>query len=257
MAEWRSMQGVRLLPEIVEQILTLHGDSHGDDDPAYQWTQLRKLSAFQKRRIERYFHDFWLPKLIVTMYIGPSTSFDYKLADELIDNATSPGNETTVFRVGTENRNREILEDDDQREERRSRLRTLLKQGWNKYSVENPNAILRLGEGVLNDSIKGGYIINDTPLSELVVDETASTISFRWHSLFSALFREEMMLRRYTDDMVSWLPGQHLFFDVFVPTRCRQLTQNSQGTGLQQHGSSRKRNCTARSQFPTKRSSKC
>lgn len=195
MADTVQLKGIELPPELKEQILSELVDDF-DDDPAQQW-MLRHLSHHQKHRVEQRFRDFWLPKLIITQYLGASVSIDYTLvrlekpsvsasdADELDYVAHFQATLNPLFGIKPE----------------------YLLEMWKQHSVENPNAHLRLGEGLLNDGFRGGYIINDTELPGLQVDESGTNIRFDWHGAFNALLREEIMLRKVHDKMVSLIPA--------------------------------------------------
>ncbi|KAK2762191.1 hypothetical protein FQN54_001200 [Arachnomyces sp. PD_36] len=181
-------KGVKLPPELTEQILSTLVDEH-EDNPAQHWA-LRHLSHHQKRRIEQHFCDYWLPKLIVTIYGGAWTSIDYKLTGlEKSSPITDGLNDVAHFQAS---------EDLD------SRIRQeYLKELWDGHSVESPKAHLRLGEGLLNDGFKGGYIVNDTEIPHLKVDESGTNIRFDWRGAFDALLREEIMLRKIHDEMIA------------------------------------------------------
>lgn len=189
--------GHQLPAELTEQILSIVVNSYSDEDPAYTWTQLRRLSHFQKRRIEKYFLSFWLPKLVVTMYVGPQNPVDYTLVPTTASISASASERVVEF---THIRSRGTMPVDPE----------CLQELWNSYSVHNPCAILRLGEGFIKHGFRGCYLMNDTPLPGLEVKKSASSIRFRWRDLFDALFREEMFLRRYMDQKVS-SPMCHIF----------------------------------------------
>lgn len=178
---------VRLLPELVEQILTLHVDSF-DEDPAYQWAKLRQISPYQKTRIEKRFYDYWLPELIVTVYVGSHTSFDYTLD---VDASTNNYSDRIVpFHYVKQENHRE-------------RLDSSVKAQLAGHSLKTPTVHLRLGEGVLNNGMAGGYIVNDTEVTGLEIGEDCFKIRFDWRETFTALLREEMLLRKHKQEMVS------------------------------------------------------
>lgn len=192
MADPIQEKAVKLPPELTEQILTTLVDEY-DDNPAQQWT-LRHLSHHQKHRIEQRFCDYWLPKLIVTIYGGAWSSVDYKLSglekSESASGSDGPG-DVAHFQA-------------PQEEDPRIRQEYLVEL-WGGYSFENPVAHLRLGEGLLNDGFKSGYIVNDTEIPGLKVDESGSNIRFNWRGAFDALLREEIMLQKLHDEMVGLL----------------------------------------------------
>ncbi|KAI0387207.1 hypothetical protein F5Y04DRAFT_78876 [Hypomontagnella monticulosa] len=170
--------------ELVERIMDLLVDDYGQD-PAYQWTTLRHTTRRQMRRIERHFWNYWVPKLTITLYSGARCQIDYVRSNE-------DGLETS-----------------------RARFRTLapglanpldkkdIRALWGQYSFENRVAHLRLGEGVLNNGMTGGYIVNDTDIADLQVDDDGLGIAFNWRETLNALLREEIMMRRLHAEMVT------------------------------------------------------
>lgn len=192
MADTVQLKDVKLPPELTEQILSKVVDEF-DNDPAQQWT-LRHLSHYQKHRIEQRFCDFWLPKLIVTIYAGAWSSIDYKLVGLEKPSSNSASDSDMLNSVA----HFQAPEDPNSRIKQE-----YLVELWKEHSVETPNAHLRLGEGLLNDGFKGGYIVNDTELPELRVDESGIHLRFDWRGAFSALLQEEIMLRKVHDEMVG------------------------------------------------------
>jgi hypothetical protein len=181
-----------LLPELIEDVLAYHVDAYVDD-PAYQWATLRKLSAFQKRRIERHFHNYWLPKLSISIYSGVNWSLDYTYEKS----GTSLGeDEFVTFQHNSRQLQKWNVED--------GFVRTL----WAQHNINDPKAILRFGEGVLNGGIRGGYIINDSELPGLKIVDNGKSIVFKWKEALSALFREEILLRNLRSSMVRFFIEQ-------------------------------------------------
>lgn len=182
---------VPVLPlEITEEILSALVDVF-DDDPAYQWTTLRQLSPHQKHRIERRFRDFWLRHVSLTLYYestSDNTDFNF---DGVSEKPGSPEMASFVFQgwgsIARPERN----------------TPELLKRYWANYTSGNRNATIRLGEGVLNGGFAGGYILNDTSLSGLEIDDAGQTVRIRWKEAINELMREEMFLRRITPSLVS------------------------------------------------------
>lgn len=194
MADTVELKESQFPPELKEQILSRLVDDF-DDDPAQQW-MLRHLSHYQKLRIEQRFRNFWLPKLIVTIYAGAWTSIDYKLVG-LEKSSPGLGSDGDIAHFKATQDPSPRMKDE------------YLLELWKEHSVETPNAHVRLGEGLLNDGFKGGYIINDTELPELRVDGNGTEIRFNWRGAFNALLREEIMLREVHDKMVGLVPFNH------------------------------------------------
>ncbi|KAI1104471.1 hypothetical protein F4804DRAFT_187058 [Jackrogersella minutella] len=175
----------RLPRELIDQIMDFVVDDY-QLDPAYQWSILRHTSERQCRRIERYFLTYWVPKLTITLYSGPRCQIDYRLSDREKDLDTSRVRFQTVG-LGVS----DALNKGD--------IRAL----WDHYSFENRVAHLRLGEGLLNHGMTGGYIVNDTDIVDLKVDDDGFGIVFDWRRTFDALLREELMMRKLQVEMVT------------------------------------------------------
>lgn len=177
-----SPKAAELVPELVEQILSCWVDAH-EDDPAYQWMRLRSLSHHQKFRLERHFKEFWLPKLIISIYQGPWESVDYTLE--------AAHGDTAQFRCPAFQPQLGLKDPG-----------SWIRACWGEHSIQEPKALLRLGEGYLNDGFCKGYIINNTDLPGLESTDGWQLISFWWKEAFTALFREEEWMRRYTEKAV-------------------------------------------------------
>ncbi|RYP05516.1 hypothetical protein DL764_003776 [Monosporascus ibericus] len=173
--------------ELVDIILENLVDEY-NSDPVYQWTTLRHISARQKRRIEKHFLEYWVPKLTITLYLGSWVQVDYKSAAKASNSDCEDG--IVHFQAPEGD-----LSDHFSQE----RLATL----WQHYGFENRVAHLRLGEGVLNGGIREGHIVNDTELVGLKVGEDSNTISFDWKQTMDALLREEMLMRKFQSEMMS------------------------------------------------------
>ena len=178
----------KLSVELIEKIFTELVDTY-HDDPALQWVELRQLSAYQKRRIERHFRDFWLPKFVVTIYCGATTQLDYELVT-VKKRPDSTSDNITHFSLGQAGRLDRMPSD-------------YLPNLWKSYSFENRVAHLRLGESYLNGGLRAAYIVNDTGLPGLQVDESAKNIRFNWREALNELLREQMMLRNISPHVVS------------------------------------------------------
>ncbi|KAI1381043.1 hypothetical protein F4677DRAFT_405685 [Hypoxylon crocopeplum] len=172
--------------ELIERILDLLIDDY-DRDPAYQWTTLRHTARRQMRRIERHFLRQWMPNLTITLYSGPRCQIDYKLPESVSEDSLDTGRVRfqTLGASLSESLNKEDI-------------RTL----WSQYSFENRVAHLRLGEGILNHGMTGGYIVNDTDIVDLQVENDGLDIIFDWRRTFDALLREEMMMRKLQAEMI-------------------------------------------------------
>ncbi|KAI1140320.1 hypothetical protein F5Y05DRAFT_313579 [Hypoxylon sp. FL0543] len=171
--------------ELIERILDMLVDGYSQD-PAYQWTTLRHIARRQMRRIERHFWHQWVPKLTITLYSGPRCQIDYKLSDHAGDDGFQ--NSRARFQTLGASLSNSLDKGD---------IRTL----WDQYSFENRVAHLRLGEGVLSHGMTGGYIVNDTDIVDLKVEDDGLSILFNWPRTFDALLREEIMMRRLQTEM--------------------------------------------------------
>ncbi|KAI1204306.1 uncharacterized protein F4807DRAFT_454760 [Annulohypoxylon truncatum] len=177
----------RLPLELIERILDLLIDDY-DLDPAYQWTTLRHTARRQKRRIERFFWHYWLPKLTITLYSGPRCQIDYRLSNRTDDD--NPESSQVRFRTLGPGLSNSLNKED---------IRSL----WDQYTFENRVAHLRLGEGLLNHGMTGGYIVNDTDIVDLQVEDDGFGIVFDWRRTFDALLREEVMMRKFQLEMTT------------------------------------------------------
>ncbi|RYO88861.1 hypothetical protein DL763_005824 [Monosporascus cannonballus] len=173
--------------ELVDMVLENLVDEY-NSDPVYQWTTLRHISARQKCRIEKHFLEYWVPKLTVTLYSGAWVQIDYKSDAKASSSDCEDG--IVHFQAPQDN-----LSDHVDQE----RLTTL----WHHYGFENRVAHLRLGEGVLNGGVREGHIVNDTELGGVKVGEGGMTISFDWKQTMDALLREEMLMRKFQNEMIS------------------------------------------------------
>ncbi|KAK3322950.1 hypothetical protein B0H66DRAFT_217428 [Apodospora peruviana] len=188
--------------EIVETILTHHVDSFIDRDPALAWVQLRQISGYQLRRIERHFRQHWLPKMSITLYSPDagcwSIEYFFHAFDEdnkkiVIFAAEELAlNSWPVFTQGFEP------------------AATIL-DVWADFArspINKRNITVRLGEGVLSGGYHGGYIVNDTDLPGLQHPPRAEQgryVQFDWMRAMNELLREEMFMRNVADKMVRCL----------------------------------------------------
>ncbi|KAI1389701.1 uncharacterized protein F4822DRAFT_210234 [Hypoxylon trugodes] len=175
----------RLPLELIERILDLLVDEY-DQDPAYQWTTLRHTARRQMRRIERHFLRHWVPKLTITLYSGPRCQIDYRLSNY-------SGNDN----LGIRRVRFQTLGPGLANSLNKEGIRTL----WDQYSFENRVAHLRLGEGILNNGMTGGYIVNDTDIVDLEVENDGLSIAFDWRRTLDALLREEVMMQKLQTEM--------------------------------------------------------
>ena len=188
----RDLRAPSSLPaELVERILSELTNYYADD-PTTQWTYCRHLSAHQKRSLETHFRDFWLPKLVVTIYNGARFSLDY----------TPVTKGYTVVSADDQFSSTLALFHANAEEAQQSQFSGLLDL-WNKNSFRPCNVHLRLGENFMNDGLQGGYIVSDTGLPSLRVGTDGRDIHFEWAGAFDEMFREEAMRSRLRDRMVS------------------------------------------------------
>ena len=191
-------------PELKEKILDTLTNFYVNE-PALLWTYCRHLSAHQKRALEQHFHDFWLPKLVVTLYRGCHSSADYCYVND--DKDTQSGNVQPAtdpslanFRI-TEPTDRHVYNQDGSR----MNIIELVKpqESWLQYSFNTRVAHIRLGENYLKRGFEGGHIVNDTGLPGLQGNTDWSEIWFDWVGVFDELFREEIMRNRIRESLVS------------------------------------------------------
>jgi len=174
--------------ELIDKILNHHVDAFSNADPTYAWTVLRQLSHDQKRRIERFFASFWLPKMTLTVYRDSSTFNEY-VFERVIPRDVSLAEEGTAI---TDEMVQFRTSDDGEKS-----------YGIGRYHPDtNRNVTVRLGEGVLFGGCIGGYILNDTGLPGLKILDNGKTIQFSWKGAMNELLREEMFMRILGDKLV-------------------------------------------------------
>lgn len=168
--------------ELQEEILTALVDSYGDE-PAYQWTQLRRLSPYQRSRIEKHFEQFWLPKVTCTVHVDVGWSLDYTF--ESTDAQSHDGLATFKHALNPEDSENICLQ-----------------EAWVDQVSGEPTVILRCGESFLKRGLPGGHMISDIKLPDLELTDEGLTMRFDWRKTLDALFREEIMLEKLRDTLV-------------------------------------------------------
>jgi hypothetical protein len=189
--------------ELAEQVFAHHVNAHFFTDPAYTWTQLRQLSAHQKRVVELRFRTYWLPRLSISLYASISHRFEYGL-DETAQPANSfdggSGDGVVVFAM--QQQVHSPLAGISQDLGLGRFTRKYLRNAWGMYHpATHRNITVRLGEGVLSGGCRGGYILNDTHLPGLELLEGGG-IRFDWKGAIDELLREEMYMRKAGQKMV-------------------------------------------------------
>jgi hypothetical protein len=177
-------------PELTDMILSHMLDVLGND-PARQWMTLRHLSSDLMHRVERHFFYFWLPKLVISVYTNAWVSADFRLVKpnrQLRSNR--PFSDIAYFTYHPDLR------------ANMGRPSKATTRALRKHSGGRPECILRLGDGYLNRGYQGGHIINDTEIPGLQVSDDGYDINFDWRGTFTALLREEMMMRRLVEPLV-------------------------------------------------------
>ncbi|KAH6635809.1 major facilitator superfamily domain-containing protein [Chaetomium tenue] len=221
---WRSLPD-----DLAEQVFALHVKAHFFTDPAYTWTQLRHLSAHQKRVVERRFQAYWLPKLSISLYASASHRFDYGMGEDTQQATTATtsvaDDGSVVFAMQRQVHNPLAGISQDLGLGRFTRK--YLRKAWGMYDpAACRNITVRLGEGVLSGGCRGGYILNDTHLPGVELLEGGG-IRFDWKGAIDELLREEMYMRK---------AGEKMFNDA-----CDEwLASNPQdlpGTDKERHGS--------------------
>ena len=173
-----------LTPEIYEDIFD-YLFTIFCDDPANQWP-LRWLSPRQKGRVEHYFALRWLPRLNVTSYsVFPHAYKEYTLW------ALDRGPMVIFYNT-------------DQWPTSPYRLRDIDSEPPDlDPAIPRTRYYIRIGEsGGLNSQIPHGYIISDVePVN--MTSKWLNNIEFNWHDTFTAVFREELLMRKITTQMIS------------------------------------------------------
>ncbi|KAF2474894.1 uncharacterized protein BDR25DRAFT_112874 [Lindgomyces ingoldianus] len=201
--------------ELVDTIITTLIQSYAHD-PAHQWTHLRHITRFHKTQLEKHFLNFWLPKLIITVYSSESTSVDYRAWS-----VSKPASTDSTARF----KGREGWKDLDD-EERMYWADNV----WNSTRML-PSVHVRLGVGELGEGYAGGYIISDVEIPGLRTSGEGSSVWFRWMELFDCLFREEMVMRNVQGKLVSMnlvFVNLHLFLTLEIISIDRSIARSRQ-----------------------------
>ena len=188
--------------ELIDSIITLHIRSH-DDDPVYQWTVLRNITYFHRKKIDSHFRAFWLPKLSIALYLASCSTLHIKYA--LSDNPI-PGNEQES------EQNRDYMARFDAQGD-------LPENHCHSLATRDKKGLMRLGEGVLNDGHEKGGIVSDADIPNLEEYEGGRIITLDWKGLFSNIFTEEALMRGVTEKLVGQLHYRVSLLKACVLTR--------------------------------------
>jgi hypothetical protein len=180
------------------------------DEPAFQWTTIRHVSAKYKQIVEKHFQDYWLHWLLITAYHGDHneacfTQFDYEFT------ALIPGQDMVEFSLNlaklNESKGRRPPYD----------ARRVLPRLWLAYTTgfdlwemsRKRVAHVRLGVGcpLLNRGYPGGHIVSDIELPLLFHkydwESKSSSIMFDWKAAMSLIMREEIKMGKIRDVMLE------------------------------------------------------
>ena len=186
-----------LIDNIIAELILLH-----DHDPAYQWTHLRHLARYHKPRIEQHFLNFWVPKLTLTLTeFEPGVRFSAAIENEKSeDNQSGDGH----VDVPTVRFTRCTWDGDWGLETARA---TRPAEDGTRPSI---SLVAMLGEGVLNKGFTKGGIFSHIRVPGLNNEETTPIeLYLEWKPLFTQLFDEEMLMRRFRDALLDdFLPTQ-------------------------------------------------
>lgn len=144
--------------------------------------------------------------MTLTLYVGGTLTWrDYECCGFENGKSASDDDEIAIFTVrgglrNTIHQNGQSLD-----------LDAMIKPTWEEYSTGNRCVTVRLGEGILNNGFAGGYILNDTFLPGLQVEEDGHTVGFRWREALGELMREEMFMKGVTQGLVSHSHPVHSF----------------------------------------------
>jgi hypothetical protein len=193
----------RELPNDLTQLILAHlVSAQFDSDPADTWTRLRHVSAHQKRVIEHRFARVWLPRLSITLYGGVRHKVEYQL--DVDASGSKPADDDDGYATFAIDQHLHQPRAGITQASRPGRLTgQYIRSVWTQYDpTKNRIITVRLGEGVLNGGVKGGYLLNDTGLPGLVV-LPGEKIRFCWKGTVDELLREEIYMRRVGEQMVG------------------------------------------------------
>ncbi|KAK3378754.1 hypothetical protein B0T24DRAFT_609873 [Lasiosphaeria ovina] len=218
----------RLSSELVDMILSALVASF-DHDPVHQWAELRRLSRHQRLVIERRFRAVWLPSTKITLYLGAWHRIDYVFSHVEAE-VESPGSgsdgpdldtaaasepdrcNTVVFRAD------QTTAQDDQYNPNPFTPAALAKL-WHFHGHPYPVAAIRVGLGVMNGGLDGGFILSVANLDGLKVgSDDGSEIRFRFRSTFTRLMRERSWLNEITSSMIADRPSLQVDLDTMDPS---------------------------------------
>ncbi|OAL50902.1 hypothetical protein IQ07DRAFT_405573 [Pyrenochaeta sp. DS3sAY3a] len=177
-----------LIDHIITDLIHLY-----DDQPTYQWIRLRYITRYHKDYMESYFLRFWIPKLTFTV------SEDWRsiryTARRIKDRPMSD-----IIRLkprdGWENISQSLMDWED------IIMQTTYPVGDER--MRQKRLIIRLGQGYLHKGYTEGGLFSDIVVPELNIDPSGSgDILFSWKLLFTALFREEMLMEKFRAKKLS------------------------------------------------------
>jgi hypothetical protein len=210
-----------------------------DDDPAYQWACLRNITRYYRPQIEQHFLSFWVPKLTLTLTdVLPGMHFAHLKEDrkstESQDGARNGEDHTARFAalytkkpyawlVGTKmehvpddfehrlcltsgqasadlsdwfEKDMGLQEQSDEFERRTCPAR--------QDDPELKSAFVTLGEGFLDRGYtKGGIMNHFDSIPGLSIGSATKGLCLDWKAVFTQLFGEEMLMRRFRDALMK------------------------------------------------------
>lgn len=170
----------RLPRELVEEILTIHVNSDHTFD--YLWTQLRRLSPYQKARIEERFFTRLLPLLGIVIHSGQSgarRSHSYTFVhDTSVNNSSNDKVRYSRFKSGKPVH----------------MVGKFTMESWTEHDIpDHPEADWGPARiGLHSNGMIGGYTISNSEVPGLMVDETGAEVQFEWRAFFAAAARESI-----------------------------------------------------------------
>lgn len=178
--------------ELIDHIITYLIHLY-DDQPTYQWIRLRYISQYHKDYMETYFLRFWIPKLTFTV---SEYGWTVRYTARKIKNRPMSDIIRLKPRDGWEEIPEQMLDWED------IIMQTTYPVGDEK--MRQKRLIIRLGQGYLHKGYTEGGLFSDIIVPGLKIDPNGGgDILFNWKLLFTALFREEMLMEEFRAKKLS------------------------------------------------------
>ena len=198
-----------LIDHIISDLISLY-----DNDPAYQWTCLRKITRYHKTMIERHFRHFWVPELSLTIRLSTPDDYDvvcFEAPEEDCPDAESSHKELRQDGSGkyvtfvADDYDEDVLF--DLYDNVQDWLDEVVKAAHRvRHDTEHAKSIVvRMGDGILNKGFTKGGIVSDVLIPGVAfnIQTDPWQLSFDWKALFGLLFGEEMAMRRFADRLLA------------------------------------------------------